>query len=133
VIVLRVNDRTQMLFDVDDDEPYVHRPSKSARRNVCNQYAQDLGEKYKVALRSGVDEVMQALAMELSRSLGKAGVAGDEALLTLLTHAPEFAQATLRRQQVDALIAARQEIMQRRVSMIDLALKSSGRAARRRS
>ena len=99
VIIWRVDDTAQALFDVDDFE------------------------EYEVTLRSGVDEVSQALAQELGQRLAKAGVAVDEARLTHLAYAPEIAQAMLRRQQAEAVIAARQKIVQGAVSMVDLALK----------
>jgi len=123
VIIWRVDDTAQALFDVDDYEEYVRLQSESALRHLCSQYAYDHGEEYEVTLRSGVDEVSQALARELGQRLAKAGVAVDEARLTHLAYAPEIAQAMLRRQQADAVIAARQKIVQGAVSMVDLALK----------
>ena len=123
VIIWRVDDTAQALFDVDDYEEYVRLQSESALRHLCSQYAYDHGEEYEVTLRSGVDEVSQALAQELGQRLAKAGVAVDEARLTHLAYAPEIAQAMLRRQQAEAVIAARQKIVQGAVSMVDLALK----------
>jgi regulator of protease activity HflC (stomatin/prohibitin superfamily) len=123
VIVWRVSDTAQAMFDVDDYEEYVRLQSESALRHLCSQYAYDHGEQFEVTLRSGVDEVSQALATELGRRLAKAGVAVDEARLTHLAYAPEIAQAMLRRQQADAVIAARQKIVQGAVSMVELALK----------
>jgi len=123
VIVWRIDDTAQALFDVDDYEEYVRLQSESALRHLCSQYAYDHGEEYEVTLRSGVDEVSQALARELGQRLAKAGVAVDEARLTHLAYAPEIAQAMLRRQQAEAVIAARQKIVQGAVSMVDLALK----------
>jgi hypothetical protein len=74
-------------------------------------------------LRGNVEEVSQALRKELEARLIKAGVAVDEARLTNLAYAPEIAQAMLRRQQAEAVIAARQKIVHGAVSMVDMALK----------
>ena len=123
VIVWHIRDTAQAMFDVDDYEEFVHLQSESALRHLCSQYAYDHGEAYEVTLRSGVDEVSQALTVELQQRLAKAGVAVEEARLTHLAYAPEIAQAMLRRQQAEAIIAARQKIVQGAVGMVDLALK----------
>ena len=80
-------------------------------------------EEHEITLRSNVGEVSQALRAELQERLAKAGVAVDEARLTHLAYAPEIAQAMLRRQQAEAVIAARQKIVQGAVSMVEMALK----------
>ena len=80
-------------------------------------------EENEVTLRSGVDEVSQSLRQELQARLDKAGVLVEEARLTHLAYAPEIAQAMLRRQQAEAVIAARQKIVQGAVSMVDMALR----------
>ncbi len=123
VLVWRVADTAQAMFDVDDYEEYVRLQSESALRHLCSLYAYDHGEQFEITLRSGVEEVSQALKQELSVRLAKAGVVVDEARLTHLAYAPEIAQAMLRRQQAEAVIAARQKIVQGAVSMVDLALK----------
>jgi len=97
--------------------------SESALRHLASVYAYDHGEENEVTLRSGVDEVSQALKTELQARLNKAGVVVDEARLTHLAYAPEIAQAMLRRQQAEAVIAARTKIVQGAVSMVDMALK----------
>jgi len=74
-------------------------------------------------IASNVTKVSQALRVELEERLAKAGVAVDEARLAHLAYAPEIAQAMLRRQQAEAVIAARQRIVQGAVSMVDMALK----------
>jgi regulator of protease activity HflC (stomatin/prohibitin superfamily) len=124
VIVWRVQDTAQAMFDVDDYETYVRIQSESAIRHVASAYAYDHGEEHEVTLRSGVDEVSLALKQELQVRLEKAGVAIEEARLTHLAYAPEIAQAMLRRQQAEAVIAARQKIVQGAVSMVDMALRS---------
>jgi len=123
VVVWRVADTAQAAFDVDDYEKYVGTQSESSLRHLASTYAYDYGEESEITLRSGVDEVSQALRKELQERLGKAGVAVDEARLTHLAYAPEIAQAMLRRQQAEAVIAARQKIVHGAVSMVDMALK----------
>lgn len=123
VVVWRVEDTAQAMFDVDDYESYVSVQSESALRHLASQYAYDHGEDNEVTLRSGVDEVSQALKLELQERLQKAGVVVEEARLTHLAYAPEIAQAMLRRQQAEAIIAARQKIVHGAVSMVDMALR----------
>src|SRR6185436_15688685 len=86
-------------------------------------YAYDHGEENEVTLRSGFDDVSLALKNELQERLSKAGVHVDEARLTHLAYAPEIAQAMLRRQQAEAVIAARQKIVHGAVSMVQMALR----------
>ena len=93
-------------------------------------YAYDHGEEHEITLRSGVDEVSQALTKELQERLAKAGVHVEEARLTHLAYAPEIAQAMLRRQQAEAVIAARQKIVHGAVSMVR---DGPARAAARRT
>jgi regulator of protease activity HflC (stomatin/prohibitin superfamily) len=123
VVVWRVQDTAQAAFDVEDFENYVHVQSESAIRHLANAYAYDHGEENEVTLRSGVEEISQALKQELQNRLDKAGVQIEEARLTHLAYAPEIAQAMLRRQQAEAVIAARQKIVHGAVSMVDMALR----------
>lgn len=123
VVVWRVGDTAQANFDVDNYESYVTTQSESALRHLASLYSYDYGEENEITLRSNMAEVSQALRAELQERLAKAGVIVDEARLTHLAYAPEIAQAMLRRQQAEAVIAARQKIVQAAVSMIDMALK----------
>ena len=123
VVVWRVQDTAQAMFDVDDYESYVSIQSESALRHLANSYAYDNGEEHEITLRSGVDEVSQALKAELQERLARAGVLVEEARLTHLAYAPEIAQAMLRRQQAEAVIAARRMIVHGAVSMVEMALK----------
>jgi len=123
VVVWRVQDTAQAMFDVDNYETYIRTQSESALRHLASLYAYDNGEENEGTLRSNVDEVSQALRDELLVRLAKAGVTVDEARLTHLAYAPEIAQAMLRRQQAEAVIAARQKIVHGAVSMVDMALR----------
>jgi regulator of protease activity HflC (stomatin/prohibitin superfamily) len=123
VIVWRVQDTAQALFDVDNYEGYVRLQSESALRHVAGRYVYDDGERNEVTLRGGSGEVTAALVAELQESLAKAGVTVEEARLTHLAYAPEIAQAMLRRQQAEAVIAARQKIVTGAVSMVEMALR----------
>jgi regulator of protease activity HflC (stomatin/prohibitin superfamily) len=127
VVVWRVQDTAQAMFDVNDYEEYVHIQSESAVRHLGSQYAYDHGEEHEITLRSGVDEVSEALQAELQIRLAPAGVVVEEARLTHLAYAPEVAQAMLRRQQAEAVLAARQKIVQGAVSMVEMALTDLAR------
>ena len=131
VVVWRVHDTAQACFDVDNYEHYVAVQSESALRHLASGYAYDEGEPDEVTLRGGSDAVSAALREQLHQRLEKAGVRVEEARLTHLAYAPEIAQAMLRRQQAEAIIAARQKIVHGAVSMVDMALKELGREARR--
>ena len=122
VVVWRVQNTAQAMFDVNDYEEYVRIQSESAVRHLGSQYAYDHGEEHEITLRSGTDEVSEALQAELQTRLAPAGVVVEEARLTHLAYAPEVAQAMLRRQQAEAVLAARQKIVQGAVSMVELAL-----------
>ena len=123
VVVWRVQDTAQAVFDVDNYDNYVTTQSESALRHLASRYSYDDGGDNEATLRSNVDEVSQALRAELEERLSKAGVTVDEARLTHLAYAPEIAQAMLRRQQAEAVIAAREKIVHGAVSMVDMALK----------
>lgn len=123
VVVWRVQDTAQAVFDVDDYENYVHTQSETALRHLASAYNYDDAEGDEPTLRGNVEEVSQALRRELQQRLAKAGVAVDEARLTNLSYAPEIAQVMLRRQQAEAVIAARLKIVHGAVSMVDMALK----------
>jgi regulator of protease activity HflC (stomatin/prohibitin superfamily) len=122
VVVWRIDDTAQAFFDVDDYENYVPIQSESALRHIANMYSYDDGEGTETTLRSNPDEVSEALRTELQARLAKAGVVVDEARLTHLAYAPEIAQVMLRRQQAEAVIAARQKIVQGAVGMVEMAL-----------
>jgi regulator of protease activity HflC (stomatin/prohibitin superfamily) len=122
VVVWRVEDTARASFNVADYTTYVRVQSESAVRHLANSYAYDHGEEHEITLRSGVDEVSAFLKAELQTRLAEAGVVVEEARLTHLAYAPEIAGAMLRRQQADAIIAARQKIVHGAVSIVEMAL-----------
>src|ERR1700723_62959 len=122
VVVWRVENTAQAVFDVEDYTSYVEIQSESAIRSIASRYAYDQGEEHEITLRGGADEVALALKEELQVRLLKAGVIVEEARLTHLAYAPEIAPAMLRRQQAEAIIAARKIIVQNAVGMVHMAL-----------
>ena len=126
VVVWRVADTGQAIFDVEDFENFVRVQSESALRHVATGFNYDTGEDHEaneVTLRGGADVVVQALIAELQARVQLAGVKIEEAKLTHLAYAPEIAGAMLRRQQAEAVIAARTKIVNGAVSMVEMALK----------
>jgi regulator of protease activity HflC (stomatin/prohibitin superfamily) len=123
VVVWRVADTAQAAFDVEDYESYVQVQSEAAIRSIASAYAYDHGEEREVTLRGGGDEIAHELKRELEQRLSKAGVSVEEARLTHLAYAPEIASAMLRRQQAEAVIAARAKIVLGAVSMVEMALR----------
>lgn len=128
VVVWHVADTAKALFDVDDYQSYVAMQAETALRHVASIYAYDHAEENSdsmdaITLRANVEEVSTALKHELSQRLAPAGVTVDDARLTHLAYSPEIAQAMLRRQQAEAVIAARKKIVEGAVSMVDMAVK----------
>ncbi len=123
VVVWRVDDTAQAVFDVDDYQAYVQVQSESAIRSIASLYAYDHADGDEPTLRAGGDHVSHELRKELEVRLAKAGVVVDEARLTHLAYAPEIAGAMLRRQQAEAVIAAREKIVLGAVSMVHMALR----------
>lgn len=126
MVVWHVQDTAQAMFDVDDFETYVTTQAETALRHVATAYAYDHGDDEnatEVTLRGNPDEVSAALRTDLGTRLAVAGVVVDDARLTHLAYAQEIAQAMLRRQQAEAVIAARRKIVTGAVSMVDMALQ----------
>jgi regulator of protease activity HflC (stomatin/prohibitin superfamily) len=125
VVVWRVQDTAQALFDVENYTSYITIQSEAALRHLASSYSYDHGGgdgDPEVNLRNGGNEVAQALQTELQERLGKAGVFVEEARIAHLAYAPEIAQAMLRVQQAEAVIAARTKIVHGAVSMVEMAL-----------
>ncbi len=125
VVVWRVLDTAKALFDVDEYEHYVRIQSETALRHVATSYPYDhiaSDDTDEITLRANTDQVSADLQRELQERLDKAGVQVEEARLTHLAYSPEIAGAMLRRQQAEAIIAARQKIVHGAVSMVQMAL-----------
>ena len=142
-VVWRVDDTARASFDVENYEAYVLTQAESALRHLALSYAYDNLEdpgstsKTEVTLRSGTEEVSSALLAELQQRFDQAGLVVVDAKLTHLAYAPEIAGTMLRRQQAEAVIAARTKIVQGAVGMVELALNGLAErgllAARRRA
>ena len=127
-IVWRIRDTARAKFDVEDFEGYVLTQAEAAVRHLASSYAYDNledpgGTTLEVTLRSGAEEVATALREEMQVRFALAGIEVVDAKLTHLAYAPEIAGTMLRRQQAEAVIAARTKIVQGAVGMVELALK----------
>jgi len=127
VVVWRVDDTAKASFDVDNYENYVKLQAEAAVRHLASSFAYDHGDlnvagNPEPTLLASGDIVSRALVIELQQRLEKAGVVVEEARLMHLVYAPEIAQVMLRRQQAEAIIAARQKIVHGAVSMVEMAL-----------
>jgi regulator of protease activity HflC (stomatin/prohibitin superfamily) len=123
VVVWRVRDTAQACFDVEHYKEYVTVQAESAVRHLATRYPYDTGETEELSLRGSIDEVSADLQNELSERLAKAGVIVDEARIAHLAYAPEIAGAMLRRQQAEAIVAARTRIVDGAVGMVEMALQ----------
>jgi regulator of protease activity HflC (stomatin/prohibitin superfamily) len=122
VVVWRVTNTAQAVFDVEDFTGFVSVQSESALRHLASAYPYDTMEDGELSLRGSMDEVSEALQRELQARVTKAGVSIDEARLSHLAFAPEIAGAMLQRQQAEAIIAARTRIVDAAVGMVEMAL-----------
>jgi regulator of protease activity HflC (stomatin/prohibitin superfamily) len=123
VVVWRVTDTAEALFEVDDYENFVHVQSESALRNLATSYPYDSHQEGQLSLRANAHEVSEQLRTEIQARLQKAGVEVIEARISHLAYAAEIANAMLRRQQANAVIAARTKIVEGAVSMVEMALQ----------
>jgi regulator of protease activity HflC (stomatin/prohibitin superfamily) len=122
VVVWKVVDTAEAMFEVDNYENYVKVQSEAAVRNLATRYPYDAHLEDQISLRGSTAEVAQELRHEIQSRLAKAGVETVEARISHLAYAPEIAAAMLRRQQAGAIIAARQKIVEGAVGMVDMAL-----------
>jgi hypothetical protein len=122
VVVWKVFDTAEALFEVDDYEEFVHIQSESALRNWSTSYPYEPHEGEGTALRSHPTEIAQALRDEIQDRLETAGVTVIESRISHLAYSPEIASAMLRRQQASAIIAARRQLVLGAVGMVDMAL-----------
>lgn len=122
-VVWRVRSAVQALFDVDDYESFCHIEIETALRDIAAHYAYDHADEGELTLRGNAEEVADLLRTRLSGRLEIGGMAVDEARISHLAYAPEIAGAMLRRQQADAVLAARAKIVHGAVSMVESALQ----------
>jgi len=124
IVVWRVTDTAEALFEVNDYVQYVAVQSESALRALASQHPYDAHGSNEVALSTHQEEVNRGLALALVDRLAKAGVEVIEARISHLAYSPEIAAAMLQRQQASAIVAARQTIVEGAVGMVELALAS---------
>ena len=121
VVVWKVVETAEAVFEVDDYEHYVKVQSEAALRNLATSYAYD-GHDDQESLRGSTARIAEHLKQEIQERLAKAGVEAMEARISHLAYAPEIAAAMLQRQQAGAIIAARQRIVEGAVGMVEMAL-----------
>ena len=122
VVVWRVVDTAEAVFEVDDYQEYVHVQSEAALRNLATAYPYDSHQDVETSLRGHTSMVASHLKKEIQERLTKAGVEVIESRISHLAYAPEIAAAMLQRQQAAAIIAARQKIVEGAVGMVEMAL-----------
>jgi regulator of protease activity HflC (stomatin/prohibitin superfamily) len=122
VVVWQVRDTARAVFDVDDFKEFVAIQAETAVRHIGMSYPYDARETGKVSLRENAEDITHELSEEIAARVAPAGVGVVESRLTRLAYAPEIAQAMLRRQQAEAVVAARQRIVDGAVGMVRLAL-----------
>lgn len=123
VVVWKVFDTAEALFEVDDYEEFVQIQSEAALRNLSTNYPYEAADEDSgIGLRSDPQEIAQALREEVQDRLQQAGITVIEARISHLAYAAEIANAMLRRQQASAIIAARTQIVAGAVGMVEMAL-----------
>ncbi len=122
VVVWRVTDTAKALFDVDHYETFVTIQLETALRELASHFAYDHAEHEEPTLRADADQVSSVLREKLQERVAIAGVEIDQTKLSHLAYAPEIASAMLRRQQAEAVLAARRYIVQGAVEMVEHAL-----------
>ena len=122
VVVWRVVDTAEAVFEVDDYENFVTIQSEAAIRNLASRYPYDNHEAEEICLRGNAREIAELARKEIHARLDKAGVEVIEARISHLAYAAEIAQAMLQRQQASAIVAARHKIVEGAVGMVELAL-----------
>ncbi|MEZ6023039.1 MAG: SPFH domain-containing protein [Hyphomonadaceae bacterium] len=123
VVVWRVTDTARALFDVDSYQTFVDIQIETAVREIASHFSYDHAEHEEPTLRGDADQVSALLREKLQERVAVAGVIVDETKLSHLAYAPEIAGAMLRRQQAEAVLAARQKIVQGAVEMVEHALQ----------
>ena len=124
VVVWKVVDSAEAMFEVDNYENFVHVQCEAALRNLATSYPYDAHQDGQLSLRANITEVADQLRTEIEARLQKAGVHVIESRISHLAYAPEIASAMLRRQQASAIVAARTKIVEGAVGMVEMALDS---------
>jgi regulator of protease activity HflC (stomatin/prohibitin superfamily) len=127
VVVWKVVDTAEAIFEVDDYVNYVHVQSEAATRNLATQYPYDAFDEDERSLVGDISEISEKLKHENQDRLEKAGIKIIETRISHLAYSPEIAQAMLRRQQAHAIIAARRKIVEGAVGMVEHALEELSR------
>jgi regulator of protease activity HflC (stomatin/prohibitin superfamily) len=122
VVVWRVTDTAKTVFDVEDFEQFVTVQSETALRHLANEYPYDDYRQDSISLRGNAEEVRDSLQAELQTRLQTAGIEVLETRLTHLAYAPEIAEVMLRRQQAEAILAARKTMVTGAVGLVQMAL-----------
>jgi hypothetical protein len=122
IVVWRVTDTAEAVFQVDDYENFLRVQSEAAVRNLAMTYPYDAHNESQLSLRTSSQEITERLRTEIQERLSKAGIEVIEARISHLAYAPEIAQAMLRRQQASAVVAARTRIVEGAVGMVEMAL-----------
>jgi regulator of protease activity HflC (stomatin/prohibitin superfamily) len=122
VVVWRVTDTAKATFDVEDYEQFVVVQSETAVRHLATKYPYDDYDESSVSLRGSADEVVESLHAELQTRLQPAGIDVLETRLTHLAYAAEIAEVMLRRQQAEAILAARKKMVSGAVGIVQMAL-----------
>ena len=122
VVVWRVEDTAQALFEVDNFVAFVETQTETAVRHIATSYPYDNHGAAGLSLRENADEITEKLSAEIAVRVRAAGVHVIESRLTHLAYAPEIAQAMLQRQQAGAVVAARERIVEGAVGMVEMAL-----------
>jgi len=127
IVVWKVTDSAQAVFEVDNYPDYVRVQGESAVRTLASRYPYDAHDEATLSLRGNTQQVAEHLQQELDERVNLAGVKVLEARISHLAYAPEIAQAMLQRQQAGAIIAARQKIVDGAVGMVEMALERLSR------
>jgi regulator of protease activity HflC (stomatin/prohibitin superfamily) len=122
VVVWQVEDTAKAVFEVDDFIEFVAIQTETAVRHIAGSYPYDSHDDGHLSLRDNADEITGKLSVEIAARVSSAGVKVIESRITRLSYAPEIAQAMLRRQQAGAVVAARRQIVEGAVGMVEAAL-----------
>lgn len=123
VVVWKVVDTAEAIFEVDDYESFVHIQTEAALRNLATAHPYESHNDEKITLRSDPQEIANLLQKEVQDRLTKAGVKVIEARISHLAYAQEIAASMLKRQQAQAIVAARTQIVEGAVGMVEIALE----------